>query len=39
MEARQGGVDGVAWGLMVLTVMTWAGSWIAMKMVVPYIGP
>jgi drug/metabolite transporter (DMT)-like permease len=39
MEARQGGVDGVAWGLMVLTVLTWAGSWIAMKMVVPYIGP
>jgi drug/metabolite transporter (DMT)-like permease len=39
MEARQDAVDGVAWVLMVVTVLTWAGSWIAMKMVVPYIGP
>ncbi|CAM4051225.1 DMT family transporter [Bordetella bronchialis] len=39
MKARQGAVDGVAWVLMVLTVLAWAGSWIAMKMVVPYIGP
>lgn len=39
MQERQGGVDGVAWVLMVVTVLAWAGSWIAMKMVVPYIGP
>jgi drug/metabolite transporter (DMT)-like permease len=39
MEGRQGTVDGAAWVLMALTVLTWAGSWIAMKMVVPYIGP
>ncbi|WP_256988190.1 DMT family transporter [Bordetella genomosp. 9] len=39
MKARHGAVDGVAWALMVITVLTWAGSWIAMKMVVPYIGP
>ncbi|CAM3502343.1 EamA family transporter [Bordetella sputigena] len=39
MKARHGAVDGVAWVLMVITVLAWAGSWIAMKMVVPYIGP
>jgi drug/metabolite transporter (DMT)-like permease len=39
MEGRQGSVDGAAWVLMIVTVVTWAGSWIAMKMIVPYIGP
>ncbi|WP_232462398.1 DMT family transporter [Bordetella genomosp. 9] len=39
MESRRGAVDGGAWILMAVTVMMWAGSWIAMKMVVPYIGP
>ena len=24
---------------MLLTIFVWAGSWIAMKLVVPYIGP
>src|SRR5262245_13181204 len=39
MKAREDAVDSTAWVLMVLTVLAWAGSWIAMKMVVPYIGP
>ncbi len=39
MEAPGSGVDRGALGLMGLTILLWAGSWIAMKLVVPYIGP
>ena len=31
--------DRVGLGLMLLTIFVWAGGWIAMKLVVPYIGP
>lgn len=31
--------DRAGLGLMLATILVWAGSWIAMKMVVPYIGP
>ncbi len=35
----RGSFDRSGLALMVATIMVWAGSWIAMKLVVPYIGP
>lgn len=26
-------------GLMLATILVWSGAWIAMKLIVPYIGP
>lgn len=31
--------DRTGLGLMAATIVVWAGSWIAMKLIVPYIGP
>jgi drug/metabolite transporter (DMT)-like permease len=39
MEGQQASVDRGALVLMVTTILMWAGSWIFMKMIVPYIGP
>src|ERR1700754_2420943 len=39
MEGQKAGIDRAALVLMVTTILMWAGSWIVMKMVVPYIGP
>jgi drug/metabolite transporter (DMT)-like permease len=39
MEGQRAGVDRAALVLMVTTILMWAGSWIFMKMIVPYIGP
>ncbi|OZI45427.1 EamA family transporter [Bordetella genomosp. 5] len=36
---NRGGFDRTGLALMLSTVLVWAGSWIAMKLVVPYIGP
>jgi len=33
------GLDRTGLALMFFTILVWAGSWIAMKLVVPYIGP
>jgi len=33
------GLDRVGLALMLATILVWAGSWVAMKFVVPYIGP
>jgi drug/metabolite transporter (DMT)-like permease len=39
MEGQKAGIDRAALILMVATILMWAGSWIVMKIVVPYIGP
>jgi drug/metabolite transporter (DMT)-like permease len=39
MEGQKAGVDRGALVLMVATILMWAGSWIFMKMIVPYLGP
>ena len=31
--------DRAGLALMLSTILVWAGSWIAMKLIVPYIGP
>ncbi|WP_353739110.1 EamA family transporter, partial [Achromobacter sp.] len=31
--------DRAGLALMFSTILVWAGSWIAMKLIVPYIGP